>query len=322
MGSLTSYLQQKFAERCPPGWTSNHEVYLLSKSLQELLGYAPRADILLKRDDESRKIWIEFEVSRADPVANHAKFATSHLFQPLTSTDIFISMISNHVTRGRCNLAANTVALMRHLGINAFQTTLFPSISGESIKRLNHLSQDQLQQESLNVESEIERALSVSEVLVEDTEHRIYFTGNMLEVLLNLRRWNESISLTETRTLWGKRTITYFVYDPRSKKFAPSKFCAYLAVPFPQKRNVISATKVPLMGMTVDLYARLDNTEPRFDGRRARLHLIKHLAMASGDGEQFPEVIRSFEKWLNRQKDTINVHPSGPVFLVPPKWSL
>jgi hypothetical protein len=27
-------------------------------------------------------LWIEFEVSRADPVANHAKFATAHLFQP------------------------------------------------------------------------------------------------------------------------------------------------------------------------------------------------------------------------------------------------
>jgi hypothetical protein len=34
----------------------------------------------------SRRLWIEFEISRADPVANHAKFATAQLFQPLPVT--------------------------------------------------------------------------------------------------------------------------------------------------------------------------------------------------------------------------------------------
>ena len=33
------------------------------------------ADVLLERVDGSRRLWVEFEVSRADPVANHAKFA-------------------------------------------------------------------------------------------------------------------------------------------------------------------------------------------------------------------------------------------------------
>jgi hypothetical protein len=43
------------------------------------------------------------------------------------------------VARGRRNLAANTIALMRHSGMNAFQTTLLPNIAPVEIRRLNHL---------------------------------------------------------------------------------------------------------------------------------------------------------------------------------------
>ena len=50
---------------------------------------------------------LSIEVSRADPVANHAKFATGHLFQPQLPTDVFISMESSNATQGRRNLAFN-----------------------------------------------------------------------------------------------------------------------------------------------------------------------------------------------------------------------
>ena len=54
-------------------WTCVREVPVLDPPLAKLLGYAPTADVVLQRVDGTRKPWIEFEVSRADPVANHAK---------------------------------------------------------------------------------------------------------------------------------------------------------------------------------------------------------------------------------------------------------
>jgi hypothetical protein len=75
----------------------------LSSRISRLLGYSPRVDVLLESVNHSRRLWIEFEVSRADPVANHAKFAIAHLFEPQPKTDVFVSMLSSHVTRGRQN---------------------------------------------------------------------------------------------------------------------------------------------------------------------------------------------------------------------------
>src|SRR5436190_187749 len=138
MGALTVYLQREFERQCPSGWVSHKEVRLLPADLEDLLGYAPRADVLLQRSDGTRRLWIEFEVSRADPVANHAKFATAHLFQPQLASESFVAMVSPHVARGRRNLAANTVAVMRHVGMSAFQTVLLPQLTGAEVQRLNH----------------------------------------------------------------------------------------------------------------------------------------------------------------------------------------
>ena len=109
MGQLASYLQDQFVARSPPGWSCEVEARVLDGRFEELLGYAPQADVLLASDDGRFRLWIEFEVSRADPVANHAKFATVHLFQPQRLTDTFVSMMSSHVAKGRRNLAANLV---------------------------------------------------------------------------------------------------------------------------------------------------------------------------------------------------------------------
>src|SRR5215213_7268299 len=67
---------------------------------------------------------------------------------------------------------------------------------------------------------------------------------------------------------WGRHTVTYFVADPRSGLFAPSKFCAYV--------DVTASTQGA--AMTVARYLSLDEAEPRFDGHRARVHLTRHLA--------------------------------------------
>jgi len=51
VGTLTTFLQQRFAEELPAGWTSRPEVGLASPATEALLGYAPRADVL----DEVRR---------------------------------------------------------------------------------------------------------------------------------------------------------------------------------------------------------------------------------------------------------------------------
>src|SRR5689334_16782309 len=139
MGKLTVFLQERFDAVCGPGsgWVCRREAPLLTAELEQLLGYACRSDVMLESEDGSRRLWIEFEVSRADPVANHAKFATSHLFQPQQPTDRFLAMVSPHVTRGRRNLAFNAVALMRQVGMRAYQTVLFPYLAPADVQRLN-----------------------------------------------------------------------------------------------------------------------------------------------------------------------------------------
>ncbi len=319
MGSLTAYLQREFELRRPPGWSCRREVRVVSPEIESLLGYAPRADVLLERDDGSRRLWIEFEVSRADPVANHAKFATAHLFQPQPHSDAFVAMVSSHVDRGRRNLALNAIFLMRHIGLNAFQTVLFPHLAPSAIKRLNHLDASILPDERLHTEPEIQRAITVSEALAMTHEHRIHFVGDLFEVLLNVRRWNTEIVTPEGADLWGKRTIQYFVFDPQSRHFAPSKFCAYSAVGPPAPAGRTEAGR-SIFGMTIAFYSILDESDPRFDGGRARQHLMDNLGMKVPDPESLPRVRDLFHRWLACHTDQMRVHRAGPVLLAPHAW--
>lgn len=331
MGSLATFMQQQFEEHCPPGWLCSREVSPLSKTLSQKMGYKPQADILLERKDGSRRLWIELEISRADPVANHAKFATAHLFYPYPTEDAFISMISAHVARGRRNLAAHSIHLMRHVGMGAFQTLLLPDLGGEQIKRMNAFSIENLAKEAIPIGEEIERALAVSDVVVHSGEHRIYYVGDWQDVWGNVERWNTEIENERLRKLWGRRTITYFVFDPRTHQFAPSKFCAYLRVPdHPQnhipaaKRRVESEPDILSgTGMTIPFYAALDTNESRFDGAVAHSHLTKRLAMKVHQVEELPIVNRYFKEWLKRCTASINVHSQGAQILMPPHhWNV
>lgn len=320
MGNLTTYLQDRFIECCPPDWNAQREVRLLSPEFEQWFGYQARADVLLEHPGQQRRLWIEFEISRADPVANHAKFATTHLFLPQAPGDVFIAMVSSHVTRGRANLAANTITLMRRIGMAAFQTTLLPACSGETIKRLNHLTLNQLTHNPIDVLPELERALRVSEPLYDADCYRLYFVGNLLEVMLNLRGWNAQLATPAGHQYWGRRTITYFVYDPDSRAFAPSKFCAYLVLPKQVNTSDPSMDTFPITtGLRIVDYFKLQ-ADSRFDGARARLHLEKHLGMRFADSVQQTELMPAFQQWLLNHSESVNLHPNGPQFLLPPPW--
>jgi len=322
-GTLTPFLQEQFEQHCPSGWHCRHEVHLLSPELKKRLGFNPRADVLLERDDGGRRLWIEFEVSRADPVANHVKYAAAHLFQPQPEEDAFVAMVSAHVASGRRNLAAHAVLIMRHLGLSAFQTVLLPGWSGAQIKELNHTDRDGLNRASLAVQKEIDRALAVSTPLGEMDGHRIFLAGDWFDVWGNVQRWNEELLDGRMRALWGRRTVIYFAFDPATEEFAPSKFCAFLRSPEcvglvrEERRGWLTST-APGMGMTVPFYVSLDERESRFDGAVARRHLEEGLGMRRCSPGEDAEVTECFERWIAKWEACLQVHPRGPIFLLPP----
>jgi hypothetical protein len=316
MGSLTGFLQKRFSESCPPEWTCNHEVEVMDPHWRRALGYSARADVLLSRDDNTRRIWIEFEVSRADPVANHAKFATSHLFQPQAPNDSFVAMVSSHVTRGRRNLAANTILLMRRLGMSAFQTALFPSIAPAEIKRLNHLPELALADASINTDAEIDRAFQIANPISSIGNRDLHYAGDLMDVYLNVRSWNNEIESSQGQSLWGKRTVTYFVYDIKSGQFAPSKFCAYINLGQPSALKFLIDQQL----MTMQSYCSLDENEPKFDGNLAQKHLQRQLNLKLIDSKQSRSVDAHFTQWLAKRSNSIRIHPRGPKFLIPPDW--
>jgi hypothetical protein len=288
--------------------------------LEQFLGYSARVDVVLEKPDDSLRLWIEFEVSRADPVANHAKFATSHLFQPQGQVDRFLAMVSPHVTRGRRNLASNAVALMRQVGMKAYQTVLFPCLTPAEVQRMNHLDTAALSAQNLDIDREIERALTVTEPLIAMTDYDIHLVGDILTVMLNLRQWNEDMATEQARRLWGSRTVTYFVYDDESGLFAPSKFCAYSAVPTRPPRPDPSHKGAGLGTMTIAIYTALNDDSHLMDGHRAQRHLTAGLGMRPLMREQAPEVDAAFAMWRERHDDVVVLHPAGPVFLLSPDW--
>ena len=320
MGTLTPYLQSEFKRLCPPGFTCGHEVRVLSEKLEKTLGYSARADVLLQRSDGSRRYWIEFEISRADPVANHAKFATGHLFEPQAPEDVFVAMVSPHVARGRRNLAANAISLMRCVGMNAFQTVLLPHNSGEEIKRWNETPVYQLAAQGLPVQDEIGRIFAVTQEVTSLGTRRIHLVGDLSEVLLNLRQFNLDLATVEGKAKFGRRTVTYFVYDPTTKQFAPSKFCAYSAIPETSSTLTGELASRFRAEMTVAFYATLDGTDRNFDGKIARLHLEKRLAMMLKRPQDVPGLSGAFSLWQTKHRENVTVHPDGAQFLLPPAW--
>lgn len=190
------------------------------------------------------------------------------------------------------------------------------------IKRLNHLDSNALGQENLDIASEIERAISVSEAILTTLERRIHFAGELTEVMLNVRQWNQDLQTAEGQYLWGKRTITYFVVDPFGKQFAPSKFCAYVAIPPRELIQVPVGDITDHLAMTVQLYVTLDGVDNRFDGRRAQSHLTRNLGMMAKQPNEAPELLNLFNQWTDQNIEHIRIHPSGPIFLIPPNWFL
>jgi hypothetical protein len=253
-------------------------------------------------------------------VANHAKFATSHLFCPQAPPDRFLSMVSPHVTSWRRNLASNTVALLRQVGMKAFQTVLFPHLTPADIRRMNQLKTAALPGENLDIDREIERALTVTEPLLTMADYDVHLAGDILTVMLNLRQWNEDMATEQARHMWGSRLMTYFVYDEESRLFAPAKFCAYTAVPTHPPRPDPRHKGAGLGTMTVGIYTSFNDGSHVMDGHRAQRHLTARLGTIQVSAGEDAGVDAAFSEWRERHADVVGLHPDGPVFLRSPEW--
>jgi|688.fasta_scaffold85840_2 hypothetical protein len=265
---VAAELQRRWIANPPEGWTAEKELDLLSKDERELLGYRPLVDIVLTNLKSRRRLWIELEISRADPVANHAKFASAHLMHPVSHEDAFVSLVSNHVTRGRANLAAHTIHLMRAGGIRAFQMPLLKDFAGVQISRIN---QGKIPLSGLPT-PDLREVIELTEPVTCDHETEIYYTTNCLEVILNVRQWNMDAQTGNGRNRWGNRRVKYLVFDRRTGMFAPSKFCAYSRIRKPMAtpgKNTFNPS------MTIDAYSRIPHDHGIFDGQKAWKQLSK-----------------------------------------------
>lgn len=307
-GNLARHLATALHHSAPRGWkVVGAERGLFSRELADRVGYAPAADLVVENAARGRRIWVEFEISRADPVANHAKFAVAHMVQPFEDT--FVSMVSTHVVAGRRALCAHAVTMMRRLGLDAFQTSLLPQLNGDAIKRLNHLTLAEIGQECPPVGGEWDRLLAVSTPLVERDGVRILLIGDPAEAAWNVHQWNLDLSTDTGRALWagkrGFRAAEHFVWWPPAGLFAPCKFVAFVPAG-------------GAFGMNMALYASLNESEALFDGRKAWTH-VERIGFARCEDAK---VLARFWDWQRSFDTVLRVKRGRPVIWCPPGWAV
>jgi hypothetical protein len=297
---LAAELQRRLVECPPSGWVAKKEAGLLTPELTRILGYRPSVDLLLESRISTNRIWIEFEVSRADPVANHTKVASAHLIDPLPQTDAFVSMVSNDISSGRANLAAHAIFLLRIAGLRAFQMPLLPSLDTRSIKNLNQGRSNFNSLPDIGLHDVIELTRPLGRPISGGTQ--IYYATNRLEVFLNLRQWNRDMADPTCRALWGKRKVRYLVADPASGSFAPSKFCAYTRMP-----NASGSPEACIPTMTVPAYAEVEQSNSIFDGQKARLRLARIGFRQIRLNAASSRIRSALSKWASAHESTLNI---------------
>ncbi len=306
MPSLATHLKHAMLAAPPQGWRPvGTEHPLLPPHVSTRLGYTPKADLVVESIDTGRRLWIELEISRADPVANHAKFAALSQLHPIEGT--FVSMMSPDIKSGKRVVGAHAINMMRQLNLDAFQTSLLPQLTGPQIKALNSVPLEEVQRRCPPIGDEWKRLIAVVKPLHQTATHRILFVGNLDEVGWNAHRWNKAVATPQGRRLWGgkrgRRTVQHFVHAPFDDLFAPSKFAAFV----PSGGHG---------GMSMDLYADLDESETRFDGHIAWQHLERLGYTQTRD----PVILAKFWDWQQRHQAVLTVLRKSPIIWKPPPW--
>lgn len=309
MGALARYLAETLTRERRASWTFEREGRLFDDRVAERLGFDPRVDVLLVHED-GRRIAVELEVSRADPVANQVKFLLAHEHRAVRDGDVFVSMVSSHVAPGRRAIAAAFTRHMRTQSLAAFQASLLPFVSPLEVKALNACSAAEIQERALPIEDELARVFDIVEPRGRAGQHRIHFAPDVTDVVANIWRFNDDLEGGEIR--WARRHVQYFVVDPITGQFAPAKFCAFVPASADGR-----APSPPTM--TLEVYASLDERDPRFDGHVAHRHLTRRLAFERASLVESP-FRDDFERWhVGHRADAI-ARREPLVILTPPPW--
>jgi hypothetical protein len=154
MGQLARWsaesLSDAFREQLAPRGlvpTVSFEADVFSPELCEEVGYSPAADLLVECtwNGEEFHAWIELEVSRADPVANPAKFLAALSERSPRRGEVFVFALSRAVQRGRAALCRRFIELMRARGFPVYAEDLLPSATEHLITRLNVRSREEFE---------------------------------------------------------------------------------------------------------------------------------------------------------------------------------
>lgn len=311
MGTLARFLVSEWLRRPPRGWRCSAETALLDRELVRRYGFDPRADVMFEARD-GRRVAVEVEIRRADPVANQVKFLVAMRAGALREGDALVSMFSPAIDRGRRNSSAVFVRHLRTDGLTAFQVALLPDLDAVRVLALNKAPPEKLARAKLPVARELERVFAIVEPRGE-REHRIHFAGDVTDVVANVWAWNDEMT-RPGRGRWGTRAVQFFVHDPASGLFAPSKFAAFIPAMKPGGASRPPAT------MTLDVYASLGEQDPRFDGHRARKHLCERLAFEATSLAAAPGAVSAaFADWAERDQGRLRLR--RPVQLLqPPRW--
>jgi hypothetical protein len=304
---LAKRLQEQFSKQCPAGWRCFREHPVLESEFIQLLGYRPIADVMVENVTSGQRIWIEIEISRADPVANHAKFGSAHLLQPFPLQDTFVSLVSRHIAPGRANLAAHAIYMPRGIGLRAYQMPLFPELTGTEIKNLNHAKDS----DDLPPKIELRRLIQMTRGAGKFEGVEISFATNSFEVQLNLAQWNRDVSLSDRRQIWRCRPVKYFVTDSAFRTFAPCKFCAYTVMQTSGGRGSIRPS------MEIPLYTRIDYNNSIFDGNRAWRNLVALGYRKERLQDQSDSVRKCFSQWLKSVADLVHTNVDQCNLLIP-----
>jgi hypothetical protein len=138
-----------------------YEANVFSETLREEIGYSPAADVLVEYawDGEELYVWVELEVSRADPVANPAKFIVALSERSARRGEIFVFALSKSIQRGRAALCRRFVKLMQARGFPVYTEDLLPSATEHLISRLNVSSREEFDRLLAREPDSVRRAL-------------------------------------------------------------------------------------------------------------------------------------------------------------------
>ncbi|MBZ5596027.1 MAG: hypothetical protein LAP39_27610 [Acidobacteriia bacterium] len=168
MGQLARWsaqvLGEAFIEHLGPRGlvpTLRYEADVFPRSLCEEIGYSPAADLLVEYTWDGSEVhaWIELEVSRADPVANPAKFLVAFSERSPQPGEVFVFAISRAIQRGRAALCRRFVQMMRDRGFPVYAEDFLPSATEHLITRLNVRSREEFEQALATEPENLRRAL-------------------------------------------------------------------------------------------------------------------------------------------------------------------